>query len=278
MKTLLIAFALFIASQATFGQPPAIKIQRSGKGMPVLFLPGFTTPGTVWNETIRNLPTGTEAFTVSYAGFNGMTPIDTPWYPALKQELIEFIEKENLSNLTIIGHSMGGNLAVDLAAALPSRISKLILVDAIPCMRELMLPGVPVEQIQYKNPYNDQQLKMADEPFKQMATMMAGNMTVNASKVDTLVKWILEADRETYVYGYTDLLKLDLRPALKNIKAKTLILGATFPNAEITGKTFENQYANLENKTIYLAGNSKHFIMFDQPSWLYEKINTFISK
>ena len=278
MKTLLIGFALLISTYTSFCQSPAFKIDRLGKGTPVLFLPGFTTPGSVWNETIKSLKTKTEAFVVSYAGFNGIPPIDTPWYPTLKHSIIEYIKSENLTNVVIVGHSMGGNLAVDIAAALPSRIFKLVLVDAIPCMRELMMPGVPASQIQYKNPYNDQRLKMSDEAFRQIATMMAGNMTINTLKIDTLTKWILEADRKTYVYGYTDLLKLDLRPELEKVKAKTLILGASFPSAEVAQQTFEKQYSNLKNKTIYLADKSKHFIMFDQPLWLFDKLNAFLAK
>src|SRR5690606_34210455 len=111
-------------------------------GNPVLFLPGFTTPGSVWQETIDNLDEEAESHVVSYAGFNGIEPIDTPWYSSLKAELIRYIEKEKLNNVSIIGHSMGGMLAVDIAASLPDRVDKLILVDAIPCMRELMMPGV----------------------------------------------------------------------------------------------------------------------------------------
>jgi len=89
---------------------------------------------------------------------------------------------------------------------------------------------------------------------------------------------MMASDRQTYVYGYTDLLKLDLREALKTVKAETLILGASFPDPAVTRKTFENQYANLEKKRIEIADNSKHFIMFDQPEWLYQQVNNFLSK
>ncbi len=201
MKIFIFNLALLVITNASFCQSAAIKVQRIGKGDPVLFLPGFTTPGNIWNETIKNLKTKSEAFTVSYAGFDGIEPIDTPWYPALKESIIQYIKTENLSNLVIVGHSMGGNLAVDIAAALPEKVTKLILVDAIPCMRELMMPGVPSSQIQYKSPYNEQQLKLSNDAFSQIASMMATNMTMNTSKVDTLKKWIIKADRKTYVYG-----------------------------------------------------------------------------
>ena len=106
--------------------------------------------------------------------------------------------------------------------------------------------------------------------------MMASNMTLNKQKIEILTSWILEADRKTWVYGYTDLLKLDLRTILSKIKCKTLIIGASFPDVKIAKKNYENQYSNLTNKTIVMASNSKHFVMFDQPKWFYETVNDFL--
>lgn len=276
MKTVLISILTILSLHSAQGQN-AIHVEKSGKGAAIIFLPGFTTPGLVWNETIANLNGQYETHVVSYAGFNGLAPIDTPWYAPIKNQLIDYIRKEKLDNFTIIGHSMGGNLATELAAEFNTELSGLILVDAIPCMRELMMPGVPVSSIQYNSPYNNQVINMNDDAFSQMAYGMASNMTNNKEKIGEIASWSLQADRETYVYGYTDLLKLDLRPILQEIDTKTLILGATFPTREMTQKTFEQQYANLKNKTIELADDSRHFIMFDQPDWFYSQINAYLA-
>lgn len=278
MHKKLIIVTLLLISISGYSQPKSFNVVKTGKGKKILYLPGFTTPGSIWNETIANLKGKHESLIISYAGFDGLPAIDTPWYPSIRRELILYIEKQKLSGLTIIAHSMGGNLAVEIAAALPGKVDKLVLVDAIPAMRELMMPGVPVSQIQYNNPYNNQMLNMADTPFNKMASSMAAYMTMNTKKVDLLTEWIIKADRKTYVYGYTDLLRLDLRDMLKEVKAKVLILGASFPSKEITLATFEKQYANLEKKTILIADSSRHFVMLDQPEWLYEQVNKFLKK
>ena len=54
----------------------------------------------------------------------------------------------------LIGHSMGGNLAAELAADLPERIGRVIIVDALPCMRCVMMPGVPAEAVSDDAPPN----------------------------------------------------------------------------------------------------------------------------
>ncbi|MFC5045544.1 alpha/beta fold hydrolase [Aquimarina hainanensis] len=258
-------------------QPNAIQIETIGEGKPMVFLPGFTTPGSIWKETITHVALNRKSYRVSYAGFNGIPSIEMPWYTNIKNSIITYIQEQQLNDIIIMGHSMGGNLAVDIAATLPNKVSKIIIVDALPCMREVMMPNVPVENLVYDNPYNKQMLHMDDQQFKNMATMMASNMTNTAHKKETIANWILEADRKTWVYGYTDLLKLDLRDTLKKISCETLIIGASFPNLKIAKENFEKQYANLSNKTLKMAPKSKHFVMFDQPQWFYEVTKAFLA-
>jgi hypothetical protein len=150
------------------------------------------------------------------------------------------------------------------------------LIESIPCMRELMMPGVPASTIQYDSPYNKQLFGMSDEAFLGMVARQSQYMTNDTLKVAILTQWAVAADRETYVNGYTDLLKLDLRDQLPLVHARTLILGASFPNPELVKSNYNKQFEKLGSKDIYIASNSRHFIMFDQPEWLYKKINVFI--
>ena len=267
---------LLFVTYISLGQEKAIQTEVIGKGKPILFLPGFITPGSVWKETVKNLTTKNESHLFSYAGFNGIKPIEMPWYENIKKAIFLYIEQKDLKEIRIVGHSMGGNLAIDIAARFPKRVEKILIVDALACMREVMMPGVAASNLKYESPYNNNLLKMNANQFKGMASNMAGFMTLKKDKVAVLTEWILAADRKTYVYGYTDLLKLDVREKLSSIKTKTLILGASLPYVTVAKAHFEKQYANLPNKTIEMASNSKHFIMFDQPEWFYTKVNTFL--
>lgn len=269
---------IVISGNYVYSQSSATRITKSGHGAPILFLPGFVTPGSVWDETVKNLKGNYESHLVSYAGFNGIEPIPMPWYDAIRKELIAYVKTNKLTHVKLIGHSMGGNLAVEIAAELGGTVDHVIIVDALACMREVMMPGVPVEAFQYESAYNQKMLASTDEAFKQTATMMAQGMSATAEKHEVLKNWILAADRKTYVYGYTDLLKVDVRPSLANIKVPVLILGAPFPTKEVVAPNFEKQYATLTNKTLEIAPAGRHFIMFDQPQWLYNQINSFLVK
>lgn len=263
-------------SQIIKSQPNPIIIETIGQGKPILFLPGFTAPGSMWKETVENLTTKRESHLISYAGFNGNKPIEMPWYSQIRNSIIQYILDGNLSDIIIVGHSMGGNLAVDIAAELPERISKVVLVESLSCMRDLMMPNVSADDLVYDSPYNNQMLEMGELQFKEVATMMASNMTLDTYNKDIITDWILQADRKTWVYGYTDLLKLDLRSTLSKMKCETLIIGASFPDVNLAKENYENQYEKLSDKTIVMASNSKHFVMFYQPEWFYKTLNDFL--
>jgi pimeloyl-ACP methyl ester carboxylesterase len=277
MKTIITIIA-FVFCGAALSAQPAIKVDKSGKGDVVIFLPGFTCPGSVWDETIKQLPGKNQVHVVSYAGFNGLAPIDTLWYQTVRDQLVSYIKDERLKNVSLVGHSMGGTLALEIAAALPDRVEKLVAVDALPCLRDLWMPGVPAEKVTYDNPYNKRLIAMNADDFKKNAAMMAGSMTNTPAKTGTLVAWIEAADRKTYVYGYTDLLKVDVRPELSNIKAKSLVIGASFPDKATVTATMEKQYTNLSNKRIVVAENSRHFVMYDQAEWFYGQLNSFLAE
>jgi pimeloyl-ACP methyl ester carboxylesterase len=255
----------------------SFQVEISGNGQPVLYLPGFTVPGSFWQETIDQLQLNRKSYHFTYAGFNGTAPIPMPWYDTVKQDLIQYIETEKLTDIILIGHSMGGNLALDIATALPERIEKMVIVDSLPCMRAVMMPNVAAENLFYESPYNQQLLNMEATSFEKYAQGIAGNMVNALDKKEVLTQWILKADRKTFVYGYTDLLKLDQREQLNKINTPTLVLAASFPSADTSKKVMEEQFLGLAKKQIAIATNSRHFIMYDQPQWYIEQISLFLT-
>lgn len=278
MKKLMLFAILTLSFGVSYAQYNSFAAKKSGTGTAVLFLPGFTCPGEIWDETVNHLGSTYQYHQISYAGFNGIRPIELPWYGTIKEELKQYIESEKMENVIIVGHSMGGMLAMDLAAEMPEKVTKLVLVDALPCIRQVMMPHLKAEDITFDNPYSQQMLKMDEEAFRQNATYMAQGMTNNADKTDDLIHWIMQADRETYTYGYTELLKLDQREKIANIKAETLILAADFPNRDVVNKNLEQQFEKLLKKETKIATSSKHFIMFDQKEWFFEQLDSFLLK
>jgi pimeloyl-ACP methyl ester carboxylesterase len=104
---------------------------------------------------------------------------------------------------------------------------------------------------------------------------MSRGMSLNTSSQEQIKKWMVNADRKTYVYGYTDYLKLDLREDLKSINIPVTIIAADTPyGKDMVTKTYQSQYANLKTYDFIVAENAAHFIMLDQPKWFMEQIES----
>ncbi|WP_299675198.1 alpha/beta fold hydrolase [uncultured Tenacibaculum sp.] len=280
MKNVILLCIAFVFSVSIYAQDEnqPIHVKVTGKGNPVILIPGFTVPGDIWNPLVKKLENNYECHTVTLAGFVGKASIKFPWLPKVNQSLKNYIVKNDLQNTTIIGHSLGGTIATWLAVQKEIKLSKIIVVDALPASCALMIPNFNPENLVYESPYNKQQLAMDDTAFAQLAAGMSKGMSLKISAQEQIKNWILQADRKTYVYGYTDYLKLDLREDLKNISIPVSIIVASKPyGAEMVKQTYKNQYKNLKNYNFILAENSAHFIMLDQPSWFLEQVQMILS-
>lgn len=271
MKTIksILLMAIGVISLSLSAQNKAFEVAISGTGEPILFFPGFTCPGEVWEDIVYELSKTNECHVFTFAGFGNVPAIEKPWLPKIKDGISQYIAEKHLQKATIVGHSLGGTLGLWLASKATFDFNKIIVVDALPSTGALMIPDFDSESIVYDNPFNQTLLDMDAKSFEVMASQMASGMVLNKDKHEQLKSWILNTDRETYVYGYTDLLKLDLREVLSKITAPVTILAATQPYGEENVKqTYIEQYKNLDKYTIKYAAESAHFIMYDQPNWL----------
>lgn len=276
LRKFIIASCLFITF-STIAQEKSFQVEVTGKGNPILLFPGFSCTGDVWNETVKELSKTNECHIFTFAGFGNVPAIETPWLETIKTDLQKYVARKKLNKPTIIGHSMGGSLALWLASEKPNTYKELIIVDGLPSIGALMIPNFSPEKISYDNPFSKQQLEMDETAFKQMANQMASGMVFNKEKQKDIVSWMLQADRKTYVYGYIDLMKLDLRESIKSIKIPVTIMAAIsmYPKPQVE-KLYTEQYQKLENKEIIYVDKSAHFIMFDKPEWFQKQIQKLV--
>jgi len=66
----------------------------------------------------------------------------------MTDDCVELMEYLNLPSASILGHSMGGMIAMDLAIRYPDKVDKLILEATSPCIsmrnKELLTIGLPI--------------------------------------------------------------------------------------------------------------------------------------
>jgi pimeloyl-ACP methyl ester carboxylesterase len=250
----------------------SFKVEVSGKGEPVLLFPGFGCSGEVWSETVNRLSATNECHTFTFAGFGKVAAIDTPWLSTIKDDILKYVKTKNLNKPVLLGHSLGGTLSLWLASLETSMFKKIIVVDALPATAALMIPGYKGEKLPYDNPQSNALLQMSDSAFKDMSRKYATYMCLNKDKQQTIINWLNVCDRKTYVYGYIDMLNLDLRKSIAAITIPVTILAATYPNKQMVENTYTAQYKNLPGTNVLYADNAAHFVMYDQPEWFINNV------
>lgn len=277
MKTKLILVIVFVLviSKTVYSQA-SFKVEVKGKGDPVLLFPGFGCTGQLWDQTVAEISKTHECHIFTFAGFGNVAPIESPWFSTIKNEIISYVKSKKLKKPTLIGHSLGGTLSLWLACTETDLFKKAIIVDGLPASAVLMIPNYKGEVIPYDNPQSKMMLAMDENAFNAMNAQSVSYMCFNKEKQKTIAEWMKIADRKTYVYGYIDMLNLDLRNEIAKIKIPVVILAAANPDLSTVQNTYNGQYKNLPSVKIYYAENAAHFIMYDQPEWFMEKVKSEI--
>jgi pimeloyl-ACP methyl ester carboxylesterase len=94
-----------------------------------VLLHGTPLDPIVWEAVRAYLPTGSRA-----PNLNRETKLDRPLQQALAAAVLD---EEPDDSLVVVGHSLGGQVAMEMALLAPQRIRRLILV----CTRDIPVPG-----------------------------------------------------------------------------------------------------------------------------------------
>ncbi len=120
----------------------SLKVKQYGHGKTALILiPGLGCGDWVWADLVRDLQNDYRLYTVTLPGFDGTPTITTPYLGQVLTSLKLLIRQEKLRHPVIIGHSLGGYVALRLAEEAPNLPGSLIIIDALP----IFPPAVPGE-------------------------------------------------------------------------------------------------------------------------------------
>lgn len=106
-------------------------------------------------------------------------------------------------------------------------------------------------------------------------------MITDPKNVSLAAKWGEESDPKTVAQAMYELYVTDIRGELNKIKSPTLVIGTwvgykPYATRESVEKAFVDQYAKLAGRKISLTDTARHFVMLDDPDWLYRQIDDFL--
>lgn len=254
------------------------EVQVTGEGPALILIPGVASSAEVWQHTVESLKDRYQLHVLTLAGFAGVAPIPMQsWgegYLQLQQQaILRYIRERQLQKPVIIGHSLGGYLALALAAKAPEQIGAAINVDGLPALGALMAQNRPAADGKTR----------PQTGFDPMA--MAKQMASSKEWQQQIVKDMYRSDGQTSGRVMGELMQADLRNELQRITVPVLTVGALqhgapYSTPEQVQKNYEAQLANVPKQyhRFAFARDAKHFIMADAPNWLQQQIGQFLTE
>lgn len=261
-----------LAAQGAFASR-RMSVVVQGNGPDVILIPGLAAGRAIWTSTVAALPgyryhlVQVAGFAGSPAGANASGPILEP----LVAELARYIAEAGLGAPAIVGHSMGGILAMMLAVRYPARVGRLMVVDMLP--EPAALFGSDAAAIR---PFADSLAALfssSPEGRQVFGSLMAGfggSPGRNGSDPDVVAR------------AAHELALVDLTPTLGRIRAPLRVVYATEPAGRTSDPAFVRQayraaYAGAPTATLVAIANSGHMIMYDQAARFRAELQAFLA-
>lgn len=117
--------------------PVRLAVNDVGEGQPVVLIHGLGTNSYTWHHIAPALAEQYRVITIDLKGFGASEkPLEGPYTVRAQADLVQgVIDRKGLRDVTLVGHSYGGGiallLALDDAKARQQRISRLVLLDSI---------------------------------------------------------------------------------------------------------------------------------------------------
>lgn len=103
--------------------------KEAGEGAPFIFLHGLFGSSVNWNSISKNFIANHKVYLIDQRN-HGRSPHDDAFdYGVMSEDLLEFFDDLKIDKAILLGHSMGGKVALTFAAKYPERLSNLVVVD-----------------------------------------------------------------------------------------------------------------------------------------------------
>jgi pimeloyl-ACP methyl ester carboxylesterase len=295
--------AAFWSSNADAGSSPPVPsatmsvgtltVEKYGSGEPaVILIPGLACGSWVWDGTIPALTAKHTVYAVTLAGFDGTKPVPAPMLDKADASIQQLIDQEHLVKPVIVGHSLGGFLAVRFAEEHSAELSRAVSVDGLPVfptMAQMTADERAAGAKQFFDPLRGQ----THEQFASGEKAFLAGMVTDPATASHIADLSSKSDpAATAQYG-EEMTSSDLRPNLANIHVPFLLIspipkelpfGYPAEMYKMTPDQLKAAFVSFDTALfpgattlkVVPIGNARHFAMIDQPDAFNSTLTSFI--
>jgi pimeloyl-ACP methyl ester carboxylesterase len=232
-----------------------IHAAEGGAGPPLLLLHGLGGSCRWWGHNLDGLAKHFRVYAPDLPGFGLSHSRQFFNLHSAADELVRWMQQIGLRRAHIVGHSMGGFVAIDLAARYPAFVDRLVLVSAA------------VRAADIKPQINLRQIK---PNMCQIKSRLRGLNTL-----PLLLSDICRCNPRNLLAATEAMMRTKIQDRLQRIQARTMVLWGD-QDAMVP---IEQGYAlaqQLPCEELVMIENAGHNLMWDQPETFNKELTNFL--
>jgi len=245
------------------GPAGALSVDEGGKGAPaVLFVHSLAGRAAHWTAALEHCRPHRRAVAFDQRGHGRSAPLEghaDVSIETLADDVRAVADACGLRKFVLVGHSLGGGVALAFAGAYPDRVERLLLLDPIGDGTQM-----PAAELR---PFLDQ----LDSPAY-LATIESYWRTIagpDAAVRERLLDDLRVTPRATVVAGFHATMRFDPTPALLRYRGPTLAVVTPANDAPFS----LHQVGRLPHRVVEGTG---HWIQLERPAEFARLLDTFL--
>jgi non-heme chloroperoxidase len=235
----------------------------------VIMLHGFTDSSYSFQDLMDRLDPAIQAIAIDQRGHGDSSKPGCCYAPQdFAADVVGFMDARGIKTATIVGHSMGGVVAQLVAVRSPERVAGLVIVGSSPSFVNPAVEGLLSAVKELNDPI--------DRKFAHEFQASTVHKPIAADQLDRYVDVSMKVPARVWNDVLTQLLTVDLRPDLRTIKARTLILWGD-KDGVATRADQAALFQEIPNATLKVYEDIGHAVHWEAPERVAADLAMFLA-
>ena len=247
-----------------------INYEVQGEGEPLLFIHGLGSSQLDWEEQVGKFREQFKVITLDLRGHGQSEKPRGKYTMALfAKDVIALMDHLGIEKTHLVGHSLGGMVAFEIATKKPERLLSLCILNSVPEINIFSWSTI--------KSYFQRQVLLNTLGMRGMAEIMSRKLFPYPKQRDLrrkLVKRFSKNDKRTYNSSLLALKGWSVYDDLHRISVPVLVVNAEFDYWPLEEK--QEWMEKIPNVTSVVIEDSRHVTNFDQPQAFNEALMGFL--
>ncbi len=245
---------------------------RAGSGPPLLLLHGALVDRAYWRERVPALAAGREVIACDLPGHGAAPALAGPTsVAAMAADVLATLDALDLPAVAVLGHSLGGMVAQELALIAPGRVTALVLADTWCRPRGYLLEPVP-----FRTVYLHWALRAF--PVAQLVELMALGVALRTPAIAPYARQVMGryvGEREAFLHIWDAATDWDSDARLGAIACPTLVVASDgYPFTAVQSGRLA---AGIPGARLAVLPGTGHWLSWDNPAAFDAAVTGFLA-